>query len=92
LVPTHDGSRIPLSQMASIQVVNGARIIGAAKKPADFGAHQHRARSGQLRERSAATSTAGGGEAAVRLLGGWGGPFENWSARDKRPSEIMTTQ
>ena len=27
LVPTHDGGRVPLSQLAHIQVVNGASII-----------------------------------------------------------------
>jgi cobalt-zinc-cadmium resistance protein CzcA len=90
LVPTHDGSRIPLSQLASIQVVNGASII---------------ARRENIRQISVRTNIRGRDqgsfvkeaqrkfEAAVKLPPGysvdWGGQFENLERARKRLSIIL---
>ncbi|HXA50104.1 MAG TPA: CusA/CzcA family heavy metal efflux RND transporter [Candidatus Acidoferrum sp.] len=90
LVPTHDGSRIPLSQLASIQVVNGASII---------------ARRENIRQISVRTNIRGRDqgsfvkeaqrkfEATVKLPPGysvdWGGQFENLERARKRLSIIL---
>jgi cobalt-zinc-cadmium resistance protein CzcA len=90
LVPTHDGSRIPLSQLASIQVVNGASII---------------ARRENIRQISVRTNIRGRDqgsfvkeaqrkfEAAVKLPPGysvdWGGQFENLERARKRLTIIL---
>jgi cobalt-zinc-cadmium resistance protein CzcA len=90
LVPTHDGSRIPLSQLASIRVVNGASII---------------ARRENIRQISVRTNIRGRDQgsfveeaqrrfdAAVKLPTGysvdWGGQFENLERARKRLTIIM---
>jgi cobalt-zinc-cadmium resistance protein CzcA len=90
LVPTHDGSRIPLSQLASIQVVNGASII---------------ARRENIRQISVRTNIRGRDQgsfvqeaqrkfsAAVKLPPGysvaWGGQFENLERARKRLTIIL---
>ena len=90
LVPTHDGSRIPLSQLASIEVVNGASII---------------ARRENIRQISVRTNIRGRDqgsfvkeaqrnfEKGVKLPSGysvdWGGQFENLERARKRLSVIL---
>ena len=90
LVPTHDGSRIPLSQLASIQVVNGASII---------------ARRENIRQISVRTNIRGRDQgsfvteaqrkfnAGVKLPPGysvdWGGQFENLERARKRLTIIL---
>lgn len=90
LVATHDGSRIPLSQLASIQVVNGASII---------------ARRENIRQISVRTNIRGRDQgsfvteaqrkfaAAVKLPPGysvdWGGQFENLERARKRLAIIL---
>src|SRR5215831_4255897 len=90
LVPTHDGSRIPLSQLASIQVVDGASII---------------ARRENIRQISVRTNIRGRDQgsfvseaqrkfdAAVKLPTGysvdWGGQFENLERARKRLTIIL---
>ncbi|PWU05479.1 MAG: CusA/CzcA family heavy metal efflux RND transporter [Terriglobia bacterium] len=90
LVPTHDQGRVPLSQLARIQVVNGASII---------------ARRENVRQISVRTNIRGrdqGGfveEAqekfahAVKLPGGysvnWGGQFENLERARRRLTFIL---
>ena len=90
LVPTHDGGRVPLSQLARIEVVNGASII---------------ARRGKIRQISVRTNIRGRDqgsfvneaqakfERAVELPGGysvdWGGQFENLERARKRLAIIL---
>jgi len=90
LVPTRDGSRVPLSQLAAIRVVNGASII---------------ARRENIRQISVRTNIRGRDQgsfvkeaqakfrAAVKLPAGysvdWGGQFENLERARKRLSIIL---
>jgi cobalt-zinc-cadmium resistance protein CzcA len=90
LAPTRDGSRIPLSQLASIQVVNGASII---------------ARRENIRQISVRTNIRGRDQgsfvkeaqakfaASVKLPPGysvdWGGQFENLERARKRLAMIL---
>jgi cobalt-zinc-cadmium resistance protein CzcA len=90
LVATHDGGRVPLSQLADIQVVNGASII---------------ARRENRRQISVRTNIRGrdqGGfvedaqrrfAAAVKLPDGyrveWGGQFENLARARRRLAFIL---
>jgi heavy metal efflux system protein len=90
LVATHDGGRIPLSQLADLQVVNGASII---------------ARRENRRQISVRTNIRGrdqGGfvedaqrrfEQSVRLPDGyrveWGGQFENLARARRRLAFIL---
>jgi heavy metal efflux system protein len=90
LVPTHDGGRVPLSQLARIEVVNGASII---------------ARRENIRQISVRTNIRGRDqgsfvqeaqakfERAVKLPGSysvdWGGQFENLERARKRLAIIL---
>ncbi|MBS1820081.1 MAG: efflux RND transporter permease subunit [Acidobacteria bacterium] len=90
LITTHEGSRIPLSQLSSIEVVNGASII---------------ARRDNRRQISVRTNIRGrdqGGfvadaqrrlDTALRLPNGyhveWGGQFENLSRARRRLAFIL---
>jgi cobalt-zinc-cadmium resistance protein CzcA len=90
LVPTHDGGRVPLSQLACIQVVNGASII---------------ARRENIRQISVRTNIRGRDQGsfvheaqarfqpAVQLPPGydvdWGGQFENLERARKRLAIIL---
>jgi heavy metal efflux system protein len=90
LVPTRDGGRVPLSQLASIQVVDGASII---------------ARRENIRQISVRTNIRGRDQgsfvkeaqrkfrAAVKLPPGysvaWGGQFENLERARKRLAIIL---
>jgi cobalt-zinc-cadmium resistance protein CzcA len=90
LVPTRDGGRVPLAQLASIQVVNGASII---------------ARRENIRQISVRTNIRGRDQGsfvkeaqakfdnAIKLPGGysvdWGGQFENLERARKRLTIIL---
>ena len=90
LVPTHDGGRVPLSQLARIEVVNGASII---------------ARRENIRQISVRTNIRGRDQGsfvkeaqakfarAVKLPPGysvdWGGQFENLERARKRLTIIL---
>ena len=90
LVPTHEGGRVPLSQLARIEVVNGASII---------------ARRENIRQISVRTNIRGRDqgsfvkeaqskfEHAVKLPPGysvdWGGQFENLERARKRLTIIL---
>ncbi len=90
LVPTHEGGRVPLSQLARIEVVNGASII---------------ARRENIRQISVRTNIRGRDqgsfvneaqskfEQAVKLPPGysvdWGGQFENLERARKRLTIIL---
>jgi cobalt-zinc-cadmium resistance protein CzcA len=90
LVPTHEGGRVPLSQLAKIEVVSGASII---------------ARRENIRQISVRTNIRGRDQGsfvkeaqakfarAVRLPGGysvdWGGQFENLERARKRLTVIL---
>ena len=91
LVPTHDGGRVPLSQLAAIQVVNGASII---------------ARRENIRQISVRTNIRGRDQgsfvkeaqeqvrrARCNLPAGysvdWGGQFENLERARKRLTIIL---
>jgi cobalt-zinc-cadmium resistance protein CzcA len=90
LVPTHEGGRIPLEQLAKIEVVNGASII---------------ARRENIRQISVRTNIRGRDqgsfveeaqrkfERAVKLPPGysvdWGGQFENLDRARKRLTLIL---
>jgi cobalt-zinc-cadmium resistance protein CzcA len=90
LVPTHEGGRVPLSQLARIEVVNGASII---------------ARRENIRQISVRTNIRGRDQGsfvneaqskfdqAVKLPPGysvdWGGQFENLERARKRLTIIL---
>jgi heavy metal efflux system protein len=90
LVPTHDGGRVPLSQLSRIEVVNGASII---------------ARRENIRQISVRTNIRGRDQGsfvneaqakfdrAVKLPPGysvdWGGQFENLERARKRLAIIL---
>jgi heavy metal efflux system protein len=90
LVPAHDGGRIPLSQLARIEVVNGASII---------------ARRENIRQISVRTNIRGRDQGSfvkeaqekfaqsVKLPAGysvdWGGQFENLERARKRLTVIL---
>jgi cobalt-zinc-cadmium resistance protein CzcA len=90
LVPTHEGGRVPLSQLAQIQVVSGSSII---------------ARRENIRQISVRTNIRGRDQGsfvkeaqekfgrAVRLPAGysvdWGGQFENLERARKRLTVIL---
>jgi len=90
LIPTRDGSRVPLSQLASIRVVNGATIIA------------HRENQRQLTVRTNIRGRDQGSfvahaqtrfEEQVRLPAGytvtWGGQFENFERARQRLTVII---
>lgn len=90
LIPTHEGGRVPLSQLADIKVVNGASII---------------ARRENIRQISVRTNIRGRDQGGfvteaqekfargVKLPGGysvdWGGQFENLERARKRLTLIL---
>jgi cobalt-zinc-cadmium resistance protein CzcA len=90
LIPTHDGGRVPLSQLATIQVVDGASII---------------ARRENIRQISVRTNIRGRDQGSfvkeaqakfdkgVQLPAGysvdWGGQFENLERARKRLTIIL---
>ena len=85
LVPTHDGGRVPLSQLARIEVVNGASIIARRENIRQISVRTNiRGRD----QGSFVTEAQGKFERAVKLPPGysvdWGGQFENLERARKR--------
>ena len=90
LVPTHDGGRVPLSQLASIQVVNGASIIARRENIRQISVRTNiRGRD----QGSFVKEAQGKFEKAVQLPPGysvdWGGQFENLERARKRLTIIL---
>ncbi|HJZ96292.1 MAG TPA: CusA/CzcA family heavy metal efflux RND transporter [Candidatus Solibacter sp.] len=90
LVPTHDGGRVPLSQLACIQVVNGASIIARRENIRQISVRTNirgRDQGSFVKEAQAAF------EKNVKLPGGysvdWGGQFENLERARKRLTIIL---
>jgi cobalt-zinc-cadmium resistance protein CzcA len=90
LVPTHDGGRVPLSQLASIQVVNGASIIARRENIRQISVRTNirgRDQGSFVKEAQAKF------EKGVQLPGGysvdWGGQFENLERARKRLTIIL---
>src|SRR5262249_51176459 len=90
LVPTRDGGRIPLSQLASLEVVNGATIIAVRENRRQLSVRTN------IRGRDQGSFGADAQSrfnAAVKLPPGyqveWGGQFENLERARKRLSVIL---
>ena len=85
LIPTHDGGRVPLSQLARIEVVNGASIIARRENIRQISVRTNirgRDQGSFVKEAQAKF------EKAVQLPPGysvdWGGQFENLERARKR--------
>jgi cobalt-zinc-cadmium resistance protein CzcA len=90
LVPTHDGGRVPLSQLSCIQVVNGASIIARRENIRQISVRTNiRGRDQGSFVREAQSKF----EKGVQLPGGysvdWGGQFENLERARKRLTIIL---
>ncbi|MCU1238502.1 MAG: heavy metal efflux pump, CzcA family [Candidatus Solibacter sp.] len=90
LVPTHEGGRVPLSQLARIEVVNGASIIARRENIRQISVRTNiRGRD----QGSFVTEAQAKFEKAVKLPGGysvdWGGQFENLERARKRLTIIL---
>ncbi|HEY1493309.1 MAG TPA: CusA/CzcA family heavy metal efflux RND transporter [Candidatus Solibacter sp.] len=90
LVPTHEGGRVPLSQLAKIEVVNGASIIARRENIRQISVRTNirgRDQGSFVKEAQAKF------EAAVKLPPGysvdWGGQFENLERARKRLTIIL---
>jgi cobalt-zinc-cadmium resistance protein CzcA len=90
LVPTREGGRVPLSQLARIEVVNGASIIARRENIRQISVRTNiRGRD----QGSFVTEAQSKFEKAVKLPPGysvdWGGQFENLERARKRLSIIL---
>jgi len=90
LIPTHDGGRIPLSQLADIKVVNGASIISRRENIRMISVRTNiRGRD----QGSFVKEAQDKFERAVKLPAGysvdWGGQFENLARARKRLTLIL---
>jgi cobalt-zinc-cadmium resistance protein CzcA len=90
LVPTHDGGRVPLSQLSRIEVVNGASIIARRENIRQISVRTNirgRDQGSFVKEAQAKF------ERAVKLPAGysvdWGGQFENLERARKRLAIIL---
>lgn len=90
LIPTRDGGRIPLSQLADIRVVNGATIISRRENQRQMTVRTNirgRDQGGFVAEAQARM------EAEVKLPPGyhvsWGGQFENFARARQRLAIIL---
>ncbi len=90
LVPTHEGGRVPLSQLARIEVVNGASIIARRENIRQISVRTN------IRGRDQGSFVAEAQskfEKAVKLPPGysvdWGGQFENLERARKRLTIIL---
>lgn len=90
LVPTHEGGRVPLSQLAKIEVVNGASIIARRENIRQISVRTNirgRDQGSFVKEAQAKF------ESAVKLPPGysvdWGGQFENLERARKRLTIIL---
>jgi cobalt-zinc-cadmium resistance protein CzcA len=90
LVPTHDGARVPLSQLADIRIVNGASIIARRENERMISVRTNiRGRD----QGSFVQEAQRKFEQTVRLPPGyrvtWGGQFENLQRARRRLSVIL---
>lgn len=90
LVPTREGARVPLSQLAEIKVVNGASIIARRENQRQITVRTNiRGRD----QGSFVDEAQRRFEAAVKLPAGyevtWGGQFENLQRAKKRLTVIL---
>lgn len=90
LIPTHDGGRIPLSQLAEIKVVTGASIIARRENRRQITVRTN------IRGRDQGSFVAEAQkkfDAAIKLPPGyhveWGGQFENLERARKRLTVIL---
>ena len=90
LVPTREGGRVPLSQLAEIQVVNGASIIARRENQRQITVRTN------IRGRDQGSFVADAQKRfaqAVKLPAGyevtWGGQFENLQRAQKRLTVIL---
>jgi cobalt-zinc-cadmium resistance protein CzcA len=90
LIPTHDGGRVPLSQLARIEVVNGASIIARRENIRQISVRTNirgRDQGSFVKEAQAKF------EKSVQLPPGysvdWGGQFENLERARKRLTIIL---
>ena len=90
LVPTREGARVPLSQLAEIKVVNGASIIARRENERQITVRTN------IRGRDQGSFVSDAQkriEAAVKLPKGyevtWGGQFENLQRAKKRLTVIL---
>ncbi len=90
LIPTHDGGRIPLSQLAEIKVVTGASIIARRENRRQITVRTN------IRGRDQGSFVAEAQQkfdAAIKLPAGyhveWGGQFENLERARKRLTVIL---
>lgn len=90
LVPTHDGGRVPLHQLAEIKVVTGASIIARRENRRQISVRMN------IRGRDQGTFVGEAQErfdAAIKLPPGyrveWGGQFENLARARKRLTVIL---
>jgi cobalt-zinc-cadmium resistance protein CzcA len=90
LIPTRDGGRIPLSQLATIHVVNGATIIARRENRRQLSV---RTNIRGLDQGSFVADAQARFRRAVKLPAGyhveWGGQFENLERARKRLSVIL---
>ena len=78
LIPTRDGARVPLSQLADIRVVDGATIIARRENERQISVRTNirgRDQGGFVAEAQARFATAVPLPAGYRVV--WGGQFEN---------------
>lgn len=90
LVPTREGGRVPLAQLARIEVVNGASIIARRENIRQISVRTNirgRDQGGYVREAQRKFAKA------VKLPGGysvsWGGQFENLDRARRRLSIVL---
>jgi len=90
LIPTREGGRVPLSQLAGIQIVNGATIIARRENQRQISVRTNiRGRD----EGSFVAEAQARFDAAIKLPPGyhveWGGQFENLQRARKRLTIIL---
>src|SRR5262249_13057520 len=90
LIATHDGAKVPLSQLASIQIVNGATIIARRENQRQISVRTN------IRGRDQGTFVAEAQQAfdrKIKLPEGyavnWGGQFENLERARRRLTIIL---
>jgi len=90
LVPTHDGGRVPLSQLARIEVVNGATIIARRENIRQISVRTNiRGRDQGSFVKEAQAKFAGAVKLPPAYSVDWGGQFENLERARKRLTIIL---
>jgi heavy metal efflux system protein len=90
LIPTRDGSRVPLSQLADIRVVDGATIIARRENERQISVRTNirgRDQGGFVLEAQERFATAVPLPAGYRVV--WGGQFENLARARQRLDVII---